>query len=173
MRKQAEAASHPSCPRPHLLQPQSESCAALYAVIQHLPCSTLVLSDLTVKSAASGELLYRSASFSNQRSFDECVGPVLPAATPLLVVGVAAGFSQQSQCGTFDAVRIGFELTLTEAESTASQSDTTRPADANTAVLSTPAPPRTAQVTDDSVQLTTSFRLLADFSVPISQSCSD
>ena len=159
--RQAAAVSHPSCPQPHLLLPPSESSATFYAVVQHLPHSTLVLSDFTVTSIADGEMLCRSAFISDQRLFDEWVAAELPVGTLLCVVGVAAGFSQQSQEGTFDAVRIELELTLTEADRAIPSLATAPPPEPNAVVLSTAAPPRTAQVADNSVLLTTSFRLQA------------
>ena len=173
----------------HIALP-SASTDSFWDLILLLHQDILVLSHCTVTSITDDSTLCQSASFDTQESFDAAVA-ALPLNTPLRVSGVTAGFHQQQHL--LEEVHMSFEATLSEATEPLTDqvmsatcfdsccgSHASRDADSDTATgaagshrtsPSDPPPtlPRVAQhIADQSVRLTTSFRLLPSLSLPLS-----
>ncbi len=177
-----------SHPKPHHLILPAELTGAFYQVVQHLPQSTLALSPFSI-SAVDGSILCQSESFDSQHSLDASMAALLmtlPLHTPMTVRGRAEGFNHRH--GLFEAVHISFCITLSEAiESPITQLATESGAtDSPLATASVTAAEtresshlhepalellkmlRSVQVSDESVHLTTSFRVLPDLTLPLS-----
>ena len=170
--------------RTHIALP-SKPNDTFYDLVQQLPHSQLVLTSFTITAAADGSPVCQSTTSDSQAEFDEMMAALLPLDTPLCVSGVAANLDQR--LGLRDEVHIRFTMMLSEADaqSIAQLKDDTpssparqkrlkrlttpsTPSTATTPPPPPPPPPRLATVDDPSVRLTTSFRLLADLTVPLS-----
>ena len=173
---------------PHIVLP-SESNGAFYDLVQQLELPQLVLSQFTIAAADVDATipLCRSEAFDSQRALDDELAVLLSAHNALFIRGVAVGFDSRHHMleevqisfhiMRSGSVRAGASVVLEDTTSSEGKADRTPLGGAASTAVGLCIPlsprlrlsvPRSFDVDDGSVQLTSSYRLLPNLTIPLS-----